>query len=300
MRPLATLAASTALAFATPAVADPTELRDYVAMERPQPNEVITYGAATSQAIDVFLPDDEGPHPVAIMIHGGCWSNIPGAGREQLRHMGLELARRGVAAWSIGYRRADESGGGYPGTFEDVAAAIDMLPKQAERLNLDLAHSVMIGHSAGGHLALWAAARPRLSRGSRFYQDGAFVPGSVISLAGIGDLEDFSRFIPVICGPQILPTLIPQGGDHLREISPAHMPAPAVPVLMVSAALDRLVPPYVAHDYVRAMRTHAAAIEQLDIADAGHFDLVMPGTLAWEEVILRIVMAVGGPGWATE
>ena len=93
---------------------DPVELSTFIALPRPAPTLEIPYGANSSQAIDVFLPDGPGPHPVAILIHGGCWKDIPGAGREQLRHLGPELTRQGIAVWSIGYRRADEPGGGYP------------------------------------------------------------------------------------------------------------------------------------------------------------------------------------------
>ena len=90
---------------------------------RPEPTQALRYGPAQAQGIDIFLPAGAGPFPVAILIHGGCWSDLPGAGREQLRHLGADLAANGIAAWSLGYRRADEPGGGYPGTFNDVAEA---------------------------------------------------------------------------------------------------------------------------------------------------------------------------------
>src|SRR3712207_3162077 len=126
------------------------------------------------------------------------WMNIQGAGREQLRHLGPELTRRGIAVWSIGYRRADEPGGGYPGTFQDVAQAIDRLRWDADRYGLDLTRTVLAGHSAGGHLALWAAARRHLPAASPLHQPDPFVPSAVISLAGIGDLKAFARFVPML------------------------------------------------------------------------------------------------------
>jgi acetyl esterase/lipase len=225
---------------------------------------------------------------VAVLIHGGCWRNLPGAGREQLRHIGAELADRGIAVWSIGYRRADEPGGGYPGTFQDVSAAIDRLRSEAPSWNLDLARTVLVGHSAGGHLALWAAHR-LLPDDSRLAHPDAFVPGAVISLAGVGDLRAFAPFASAICGPDILKRLTEAGPPHASdvhaEVSPAEMPAPDVPVLMVSGILDRLVPPFAADDYARAMNTKAAAkVELVDLPGTGHFDLVTPGTLAWISV----------------
>ncbi len=272
---------------------DPTSLEAFVAIPRPQPDVELSYGPAHEQGIDVFRPRGEGPFPVAILIHGGCWRRLPGAGREQLRHIGPKLANRGIAVWSIGYRRADEDGGGYPGTFQDVGEAIDRLRSDAARYHLDLVRTVVVGHSAGGHLALWAAARDRLSSASPLHRDEPLMPGAVISLGGVGDLEAFSRFVPVLCGPGILDTLAPTA-DAYAEISPAALAPPKAPITMISGILDHLVPPYVAHDYARAMRRkQGPAIDLVDVPGAGHFDLVTPGTTAWDEVILRITAALG-------
>ena len=276
---------------------DPVELSTFIALPRPAPTLEIPYGANSSQAIDVFLPDGPGPHPVAILIHGGCWKDIPGAGREQLRHLGPELTRQGIAVWSIGYRRADEPGGGYPGTFHDVAEAIDRIQSEADRFHLDLSRTVLVGHSAGGHLALWAAARRHLLATSALYNSAPFVPRHVISLAGIGDLKAFARYVSTICGPGIierLTTRMPGSGEVFDEVSPAALPAPDAQIVMVSGVLDRLVPPYVAYGYARALRSKGAIPAQLlNIPDAGHFDLVTPGVPAWSEVGGWLSAAVG-------
>ncbi|WP_200305377.1 alpha/beta hydrolase [Paracraurococcus ruber] len=293
MRLLAALVVSTAAH-----AAEPVELAEFIRLTKPAPTEILHYGNGASQAIDLFLPEGDGPHPVAILLHGGCWRDLPDAGREQLRHMGKALAELGIAAWSIGYRRADEAGGGYPGTFQDVAAALDRLPREAARLRLDPSRSVAVGHSAGGHLALWAAVRDRLPPGSSIRGAAPFVPRSTISLAGIGDLRRFARFIPVHCGPGILDRLVPASAsaDLYAEISPAEMPAPAGRVVLVSGVLDRLVPPYVAHDYQRAVGPRGTApIERVEIPDAGHFDFVTPGTRAWADLISRITASLTAP-----
>jgi len=277
---------------------DPVELSTFVALPRPAPTVEIRYGPGSSQAIDVFLPEGPGPHPVAIVIHGGCWRDPPGAGREQLRHLGPELTRQGIAVWSIGYRRADEPGGGYPGTFHDVGHAIDRIQSEAARYRLDLSRTVLVGHSAGGHLALWAAARRHLPATSALHSSAPFLPTHVISLAGIGDLKAFARFVPTICGPGIierLTTRMSGSGDVFDEVSPAALPAPDAQILMVSGVLDRLVPPYVAYDYARAIQLKGGvAAEILNISNAGHFDLVTPQVPTWSEVRAR-VLAVLGP-----
>jgi len=275
--------------------AGPVELATFRGLPRPAPNLTVRYGSADSQQVDIFLPKTPGPYPLVILIHGGCWS-MQTAGREQLRHLGAELARNGLAVWSLGYRRADEPGGGYPGTFQDVGLAIDRARADASRYGFDLSRSVVVGHSAGGHLSLWAAARDQLPPGSPLYQEHPFVVRNVISLGGVGDLRAFARFVPVLCGPGIMERLLSAGPgqETYAEISPAELPPPRASVTMISGILDRLVPPYVAYDYAVAMsRKHAAEPELVGIPAAGHFDLVTVGTPAWKEVSSRILRAVG-------
>jgi acetyl esterase/lipase len=278
--------------------AEPVELDTFRELARPEPTIVLRYGAAPSQVVDVFLPNGNGPHPVAILIHGGCWRDLPGAGREQLRPVAAELASQGIAVWSIGYRRADEDGGGYPGTFQDVGVAVDQLRSYARRYRFDLSRTVLVGHSAGGHLALWAAARDHLLHTSPLYRAAPLTPHTVISLAGIGDLEAFARFVPLHCGPGVLDRLIPATDPNsaYAEISPSELAPTRARLIMISGVVDRLVPPYVAHDFARAMRRkHAAIPELVDVPDAGHFDLVTPGTGAWHEVRTQIIAALHAP-----
>lgn len=279
------------------AAAPPADVAAFMAIERPQPSAEIRYGPAPTQAVDVFVPEGVGPHPVAILVHGGCWS-VHTAGREQLRHLGRDLSRQGIAVWSIGYRRANETGGGYPGTYDDVAAAVDLLRTLGPGLGMDPSRSVLVGHSAGGHLALWAAARARLPATSPLKMPHPFLPSRVISLAGIGDIQASSA---AICGPDIAQRLgasAPSGGQSnpYADVSPAALPPPEAHVVMVSAQLDRLVAPALANDHVRAMRSKGkASIDLICIADAGHFDLVTPGTGAWDEVLRQIESALA-PG----
>lgn len=225
------------------------------------------------------------------MIHGGCWSEKTAA-REQLRHLGADLARRGVATWSIGYRRADEAGGGYPGTYQDVGIAIDRLREDAARHRLDLSRTVLVGHSAGGHLALWAASRDKLPAASALRVATPFVPRDVVAIAGVGDLKSFAPLIPRACGPGIGEGLVgaPSADrpDVYADTSPAAMPAAGARIRMISGILDRLVPPHVAHDYVLSVYGEVA-VELVNIQDAGHFELVSMGP-PWHEV-RRIIEA---------
>ena len=103
------------------------------------------------------MPQGAGPHPVAVVVHGGYWRAR--YDRSLTTELCLDLADRGLAAWNVEYRRV-ESGGGWPETFEDVAAGVDALADLDAAL--DLERVVAIGHSAGGQLVFWAAARPML------------------------------------------------------------------------------------------------------------------------------------------
>jgi len=275
------------------------ELKDFLALPRPPPSQVIAYGAAPSQAIDVFLPAGPGPHPVAILIHGGCWSDFPGAGREQLRPLAADWARRGIAVWSLGYRRANEAGGGYPGMYSDVATAVDRLRSAGPALGLDIGRSVLAGHSAGGHLALWAAARSRLPVTSPLRQTEPPLPvRAVVSIAGVGDLAAFAPRLPGTCGSGILERLTNGSADPFADVSPARLGLPdhVGSVMLLSAVDDQIVPLGAARDYRQALGADAAARVYLrDIAGAGHFDLVTPGTPAFDLVFDEVRRALQAP-----
>src|SRR5258708_37053739 len=109
---------------------------------------------------ELFLPKGKGPHPVVVLLHGGCFLK-EFEGFPQTSSLAADLAGRGYAVWNVEYRKLGEPGAGYPGTFQDVATAIDRLRVEAPKYDLDLKRVVAIGHSAGRHLALRA---PRLGR----------------------------------------------------------------------------------------------------------------------------------------
>src|SRR6478672_975380 len=157
------LALSLAAALTVSAAPAPKQesFSELLAKPRQHADARIPYGADPNQFGELWLPATKGPFPVVVLIHGGCWqSELPGT--ILMDYMAADLRAKGVAVWNLEYRRIGHSGGGYPGTFLDVAAGVDKLRGLAKARNLDLSRVVVAGHSAGGHLTAWTAGRGRL------------------------------------------------------------------------------------------------------------------------------------------
>lgn len=270
------------------AIASPINYTDLLARPRPVATQRIHYGDAPSQFADLWLPDGNGSHRLVVMIHGGCWrADLPGL--ELMAYAAEDLRRHGIAVWSIEYRRLGEDGGGYPGSFADIATAIDWLRKLAKPNRLDLGSVVLMGHSSGGHLALWAAARRKLAQSSPLYRANPLRIKGVISLAGIADLSAYSVQGPSACGgPRVIGLLVGVGSrspwDVFTDTSPADMLPIGVPQAIVSGALDPIVPPAFGSAYAAKAVAAGDSVQELTIADAGHFELIDPESSAFEKI----------------
>ncbi|HYU42778.1 MAG TPA: alpha/beta hydrolase [Vicinamibacteria bacterium] len=174
---------------------------EVLALEAPPADERIAYGPGPQQLGELWRPREPGPHPVAIVIHGGCWSAAYGEGH--IRPVCAALAQAGVAAWCLEYRRVGDKGGGWPGTFEDVGRGADHLREIAPSHGLDLTRVVAVGHSAGGHLALWLAARARLPEADPLRGKPPLPLRGVVGLAPIPDLARAAAEIVVTIGPSV-------------------------------------------------------------------------------------------------
>jgi acetyl esterase/lipase len=242
------------------------------------------YGPDRSQCGDLHLPGGAGPHPVIVLIHGGSWRQR--YGRAVMRAIAAALVLRGWAVWNIEYRRVG-NGGGWPQTFADVAAAIDRL--DGLHASLDLSRVDVLGHSAGGHLALWAAGRTALPTGA----PGAIagrprVPvARVISLAGVCDLAGAYRdwhggAVRALMGgsPERLPERY-EVADPLRRVPLA------MPVLLVHGVLDETVSVRLSRTYASAARSAGADVELVEIEGraGGHRAFIDPRGSAWAPVI---------------
>lgn len=253
------------------------------ALARPQPptDARLEYADHPSGFGDLRMPPGEGPFPVVVLVHGGCWLAEYDLG--YIAGLAAAITAEGYATWSIEYRRVGEDGGGWPGTFEDVAAAADHLRVLAESYPLDLGRVVAVGHSAGGHLALWLAARHVLSEDDPLRGPDPLALAGVVSLAGIPDLAAYSA--PDGCGSAVPGLLGGEPADHperLKRASPIEMLPLGLPQVMIAGGKDPIVPVVHARNYAAAGAGDPITTVVVDAA--GHFELVTPEGRAWDEL----------------
>lgn len=222
----------------------------------------LSYGPGPNDVIDVRLPSSP-PTGVIVMLHGGFWRAE--YDRMHTGPMATALAAAGYIVAVPEFRRTG-CGGGWPSTFDDVAAALDAAPGLLAPYSSS--PPVLVGHSAGGHLALWAATRP-----------GAWAT-SVVSLAGCADLALCSRLDLDEGATDLLmggsPEEVP---ERYALADPTALPVPTVPVTLVHGTADDRVPIEVSRSY--AARTDAALRE---LPEVGHFALIDPLSMAWPAV----------------
>ena len=199
---------------------------------------------------------------VAVLIHGGFWRQR--YGRELEGGIARDLVSRGWAVWNIEYRRLG-GGGGWPATFEDVRAAIEAMP-------LDTSRVVAIGHSAGGHLAVWAAAEGLLD--------------AAVSQAGALDLDELSR---LGTSDDVVNQLLegtPEEVPHrYAEASPRRRLPIGVPLLLVHGERDDDVPVHISREFAAAAREAGDDCELVVFDDESHYEHLEPGSRCWKAVV---------------
>ncbi len=310
------LAAAVALALAACSVTEPSAPATPAATEaapaapmrwpallerpRPQPEATISYGSNHLQVADLWLPKGKGPHRTVLMVHGGCWQTEI-ADRRIMNWIADDLRRRGIAVWNIDYRGVDREGGGYPGTFLDAAAAADALRTHAAKYELDLSPLVAVGHSAGGHLALWLAARrspaarspslliPRLSP----LRGGDPLPiHRVISLGGLPDLELAATAPGSGCGTEVIEKLVGPPTLSSRNVyadtSIPRLAPLGVGQVLINGLQDRIIPTSYAESYAAKMRAAGDKVKVRMIDATGHVELIAPETAAWAAAVEEI------------
>ncbi len=247
----------------------------------PAPTQKLAYGPLPQQFGELWLPPGKGRHPLVMMIHGGCWTKSI-AGLDLMNYVAEDLRRRGVAVWNIEYRGVDEAGGGYPGTYQDVAAAIDFIRPFAKPYGFDLNRTILLGHSAGGHLALWAAARHKLPQSSPLYAPHPPKVMAVIDLAGLADLQADTD---TACGPGPVAAMVGQPSaarpDVYADTSPAALVPLGVPQYVIHGAADSTVKPEIGFAYAQKARAAGDTVT-VSYPPGGHTEEIAPGAPSWD------------------
>lgn len=256
---------------------------DLLGQPRPTADRAIRYGDDPLQIVDVWLPRGKGPHPVVVMIHGGCWQTEI-ATRDIMNYIADDLRKNGIAVWNIEYRGVDR-GGGYPNTYLDVGAAADRLRREAKGLNLDLTTTIAIGHSAGGHLALWLAARQALAKDTPLRGADPLPIDVAISQAGIADLRAAIQRDGHACGTDAPKAM---AGNAFALTSPPEMPFSKARQIQFHTDKDRIAPPAYADDYAAAMAKRGVTVETHVHGPEGHVELIAPASRSWAAQKARI------------
>ncbi|HLL02074.1 MAG TPA: alpha/beta fold hydrolase [Myxococcaceae bacterium] len=258
-------------------------------LETPAPlaDARIAYGKEPHQFGDLRLPPGPGPHPVVVMVHGGFWR-----AKYDLEHVGhlcADLTRRGYATWSLEYRRVGNEGGGWPGTFLDIAWGTEFLSTLAQSHPLALARVVFLGHSAGGHLALWAAARRRIVPHEPLYTGGHFMPRGVVALAGVVDLtRAYELHLSNDAVVGLLGGTPAQVPERYELGSPAELAPVNIQQILIHGTEDDTVPVSLSTEYHARATELRDAVRLITLPGAGHFEVINPLSREWPQVVEAI------------
>jgi acetyl esterase/lipase len=241
----------------------------------------IAYGPSPDHVGDLYLPHragsgSSGHAPVVGLLHGGFW-RMP-YGRDHIAPIAVDLANRGFAVWNLEYRRVGTAGGGWPGTLQDVGAGIDHLATLKEAGEpIDLDRVTVVGHSAGGHLALWCALKDK-ARGDGFQPKRVKVSEAV----GLAAVADLALAHELRCGNGAVENFLGgsprEVGVRYRSTSPAEMLPIGVKQLLVHGTIDADVPVVISRRYAAAAAAAGDDVHFIELADADHMDFIDPSS----------------------
>jgi len=244
--------------------------QDVLERKAPAADVRIPYGPDPNQFADLRIPPGTGPHPLVINIHGGFWKAAYDL--EHNGHLCETLRRRGIATWSIEYRRIGQKNGGWPGTFEDVKSAAEYALNLPKNHPIDPSRILTMGHSAGGQLAVWLAAELRWLVGA-------------ISLAGVVDLRKaYALNLSKGIVKDFLGGSPEEQGDRYRQASPIERLPIQKPTVLIHGEKDTIVPIDIARGYESAAKKAGDPVKLVTLKDTGHFELIDPLLPQWAVV----------------
>jgi acetyl esterase/lipase len=253
---------------------------DILQLPPPAADARLAYGSDPNQFGELRLPKSKGPLPVAMNIHGGFWRakyDLTHAG-----HLCAALTAKGIATWNVEYRRVGNPGGGWPGTFEDIRNAYRYLSQISGKYSLDLSKTLVLGHSAGGQLAVCLPARePSVKR--------------AVSLAGVVDLQKaWEMHLSNDAAVEFMGGKPDEVPEHYREADPMRLAIDhATTQWLIHGASDDVVPSSFSRDYSEHKKKTGEDVHYSEVSTAGHFDLIDPRSSAWPTVENTVLHMLG-------
>lgn len=265
-----------------PGWADAVRFEDVMLQPATPADMVVAYGAHPDQFGELRLPHGPGPHPVVVLVHGGCWMQAFDVAH--IRPLADAITGLGYATWTLEYRRPDGRADPWPDTFVDVAMGLDELRELADEHALDLDGMTVLGHSAGGQLALWLAARPGFAESHPLHMNAPLEVARVLALAPIADMTGFAA-LDQGCNAgarQVVGGEPEQWPERFRAVSPIDNLPLGVRVELIHAIADPIVPWSQSTNFAEAFGAAGGEIElhRLD-EPAGHFDVLLTYGGAW-------------------
>ena len=249
-----------------------------------EPGTKIAYGDDSLQFGELYMPEGDGPFPVVTFIHGGCW--LAEYDITTTRPLAWALRDEGLAVWNLEYRRVGNPGGTYPGLLLDIGSGIDHLRNLAEDHPLNLGQVVVMGHSAGGHLALWAGARPKIPARHDLYQADPLPLAGVVALAPAAALTKLHQ--QDVCD-KVIDRLMDgspaERPDRYAYVEPVRMAPIGVPQTLLMGVYDTNWTPHGEEYYTAARAIGDNMMRRVMAPEAGHFEVINPSSTTWPLVL---------------
>jgi len=261
-----------------------------------EPDLTLSYGPLPEHVVDVRLPAGEtvlGPAALVVVVHGGFWK--PEWDRAHVGPQSAGLAAAGHAVATVEYRRVRMAGGGWPGTLDDLALLTDTVPALVAAAlpgRVAPARTVLIGHSAGGHLVTWAASRHRLPTSSPWHRAEP-LPVGVVALAGVLDLALAAALGLGEGATQALLGGEPEACPERYAVAdPARLLPTGVPTVLVHGTQDEAVPLEVSRSYAAAAEAAGQRVALHELPGVDHMALIDPASPAWQTVLAAVTEAI--------
>ncbi len=264
-------------------------------LDRPPPpfDSRIRYGSGPQHFAELRIPQGQGPFPFLFVIHGGFWQSAYDL--SHIGHLCAAFTHVGIITCNIEYRRLGNTGGGWPGTFQDLGLATDyVLETLSSDPRVDSAKRAVIGHSAGGHLALWLVSRHRIPKDSPLHSAEKYRLGSAVALAGVCDLRNAWK---QRLGNGVVARLMGGAPDQYPDRFDAGSPIELLPSgskqVLIHGTADNIVPISQSERFVERAEQLGEQPTLVKLEGVGHFELIDPESDAWSTVAAAVLPVLG-------